>query len=50
MPAGAKRHRAPVALQMSDPGSTPHALFLLLVAEVIVLLWLRRSFRTAHGG
>lgn len=37
-------------LNMAEPGSTPHALFLLMVVEVIVLLWIRRSFRTAHGG
>ena len=33
-----------------DPGSTEHALFVLVVLELLALVALRRYFRSAHGG
>lgn len=32
------------------PGSTEHALFVLVILEVLALVALRRYFRSAHGG
>lgn len=33
-----------------EPGTTEHALFVLVILEVLALIALRRYFRTAHGG
>jgi hypothetical protein len=32
------------------PGSTEHALFVLVVLELLALVAIRRYFRSAHGG
>jgi len=39
---------APSALP--DPGSTEHALLILVMLEIAALIVLRRYFRSAHGG
>lgn len=48
---------APFALQfrggsngLPDPGSTEHALMILVFLEIVALVLLRRYFRSAHGG
>lgn len=33
-----------------EPGSTEHALLLLVVLEVVALVVIRRVFSAAHGG
>lgn len=35
---------------LPEPGSTEHAMLILLMLEVAALILLRRYFRTAHGG
>ncbi len=35
---------------MPEPGTTPHAMLILLMLELGALVLLRRYFRSAHGG
>lgn len=35
---------------MAEPGTTPHALMVLVVLEVVALVGIRRVFKAAHGG
>jgi hypothetical protein len=35
---------------LPDPGSTEHALLILVMLEIAALILLRRYFRSAHGG
>jgi len=35
---------------LPDPGSTEHALLILVMLEIAALIVLRRYFRSAHGG
>lgn len=35
---------------LPEPGSTEHAMLILLMVELAALIVLRRYFRTAHGG
>jgi len=35
---------------MPVPGSTEHALFVLVILELAALIFLRRYMRSAHGG
>lgn len=43
-PAGGRSEMLP------DPGTTEHALLILLALEIIALMVLRRYFANAHGG
>ena len=33
-----------------EPGTTEHALFLLVLLEMVALVLLRKYFKAAHGG
>lgn len=35
---------------MPTPGSTEHAVFVLVILELAALVFLRRYMRSAHGG
>lgn len=35
---------------LPEPGSTEHAMMILLALEIVALVLLRRYFRSAHGG
>lgn len=35
---------------LPEPGTTPHAMMVLLALEIVALVLLRRYFRSAHGG
>jgi len=35
---------------LPEPGTTPHAMMILLAVEIGALVWLRRYMRGAHGG
>lgn len=35
---------------LPEPGSTEHAMLILLMVELAALVLLRRYFRSAHGG
>lgn len=36
--------------RLPEPGSTEHAMLILLMLELAALVLLRRYFRSAHGG
>jgi hypothetical protein len=35
---------------LPEPGTTEHAMLILLMLELVALIMLRRYFRGAHGG
>ncbi len=42
--------RSGASTGMPEPGTTPHAMFILIGLELGALILLRRYFRSAHGG
>lgn len=53
----ARPSEAPFALRfrgaspgLPEPGTTPHAMMILLALEIVALVLLRKYFKGAHGG
>ncbi len=44
------RSRAGGPVGLPEPGTTEHAMLILLMLELAALILLRRYFRSAHGG
>lgn len=45
-----QRQRQGMGMKMADTGSPEQLLVWVVIAELVVLIFIRRAFKAAHGG